>query len=216
MIGHSLSPVDWDYFKEVHHAAPKASWFFGLHGLRDLNNVQNLTEELKLASYRVFRTDVIHTTRLPEIERQTDTAPEKAATYIGKGVKANASGKDLTIEQEGRTVFEIILPAEVRRAVFFNAHLIVKLNDINKNILVFSQNGADWNFIARLKPTQNQDLINRRLQHIYITNEEITFVYNNRVRAFNLHTGVVSWTKPIRGAKDHSFPGIDIYDDLVK
>lgn len=216
MIGHSLSPVDWDYFKEVQQTAPKASWFFGLHGLRDLNNVQNLTEELKLATYRVFRTDVIHTAKLPEIEHQVATAPEKAVTYIGKGVKAVASGKNLTIEQEGHVVFEIILPAIVRRAVFFGPHLIVKLNDIHKNILMFSQNGEDWIFIARLKPTQNQDLINRGLQHIYMTNDEITFVYNNRVRAFDLHTGVVSWTKPMQGAKDRPFPGTDIYNDLMK
>ncbi len=216
VIGHSLSPVDWDYFKEVQQTTPKASWFFGLHGLRDLNNVQNLTEELKLATYRVFRTDVIHTAKLPEIEHQVATAPEKAVTYIGKGVKAVASGKNLTIEQEGRVVFEIILPAIVRRAVFFGPHLIVKLNDIHKNVLLFSKNGEGWNFIARLKPTQNQDLINRRLQHIYMTNDEITFVYNNRVRAFDLHTGVVSWTKPMQGAKDRPFPGTDIYNDLMK
>lgn len=137
-------------------------------------------------------------------------------TYIGKGVKAVASGKNLTIKQEGHAVFEIILPAEVRRAVFFGPHLIIKLNDIDKDILLFSQNGERWNFIARLKPTQNQDLINRRLQHIYMTNEEITFVYNNRVRAFDLHTGVVSWTKPMQGSKDRFFPGTDIYDDLMK
>lgn len=215
-IGHSLSPVDWDYFRKVRNAAPKASWFFGLHGLRDLNNVQNLAKELKLDSYRVFRTDVIHTTKLQEPEGQIATAPEKAVTYIGKGVKTIASGKDLIIEQEGRTIFEIILPAEVHRAVFFGPHLIIKLNDISKDILLFSQNGERWNFIARLKPTQNQDLINRRLQHIYMTNDEITFVYNNRVRAFDLRTGVVSWTKPMQGAKDRSFPGTDIYDDLMK
>lgn len=215
-IGHSLSPVDWDYFKAVRNAAPKASWFFGLHGLRDLNNVQNLAKELKLDSYRVFRTDVIHTTKLPEPEGQIAIAPKKAVAYIGKGVKAIASGKDLVIEQGGHTIFEIILPAEVHRAVFFGPHLIIKLNDIDKNILLFSQNGEGWNYIARLKPTQNQDLINRRLQHIYMTNEEITFVYNNRVRAFDLRTGVVSWTKPMQGAKDRFFPGTDIYDDLMK
>lgn len=216
VIGHSLSPVDWDYFKEVRRAAPKASWFFGLHGLRDLNNVQDLTEELKLATYHAFRTDVIHTNKLPEIERKVATASEKAVTYIGKDVKAVASGKNLTIEQEGCAVFEIILPAKVRRAVFFGPHLIVKLNDIHKDILLFSQNGENWRFIARLKPTQNQDLINRRLQHIYMTNDEITFVYNNRVRAFDLHTGVVSWTKPMQGAKDRPHPGTDIYNDLMK
>ncbi len=216
VIGHSLSPVDWDYFKEVHRAVPKASWFFGLHDLKDLNNVQNLTKGLNLDSYRVFRTDVIHTTKLPEAERQVATAPEKTVAYIRKDVKAIASGKGLVIEQEGHTVFEIILPAEVSQAVFFGPHLIVKLNDIYKNILLFSQNSEGWTFIARLKPTQNQDLINRRLQHIYMTNDEIVFVYNNRVRAFDLRTGVVSWTKPMQRAKDRSFPGTDIYDDLMK
>ena len=135
---------------------------------------------------------------------------------IGKGVKAIASGKDLVIKQGGRTIFEIILPAEVRRAVFFGPHLIIKLNDINKNILLFSQNEKGWNFIARLKPTQNQELINRRLQHIYMTNEEITFVYNNRARTFDLRTGIVSWTKHMQGAKDRPFPGTDIYDELMK
>lgn len=216
VIGHSLSPVDWDYFKEVHRAAPKASWFFGLHGVRDLSNVQNLAKELNLDGYSVFRTDVIHTAKLPEPEHQVATASEKTVAYIGKGAKAITSGKNLIIEQEGRTVFDIILPVEVRRAVFFGPHLILKLNDIYENILLFSKNGEGWNFTARLKPTQNQGLINRRLQHIYVTNEEITFVYNNRVRAFDLRTGVVSWTKRMQGAKDRSFPGTDLYDDLMK
>lgn len=59
VIGHSISPVDWDYFAEVKKKAKNAHWFFGIYGLNDLRNMTKLVKELKIKNYNVFRTDGI-------------------------------------------------------------------------------------------------------------------------------------------------------------
>lgn len=61
VIGHSLSPVDWDYFIEVKKKAENVHWYFGIHGLNDLRNMSKLTKSLDIKNYSVFRTDGIWT-----------------------------------------------------------------------------------------------------------------------------------------------------------
>lgn len=68
VIGHSLSPIDWDYFLETAKNAPKAHWYFGCYGIDDLENMQQLVNALGV-TYTVFRTDGISVTRLPEPEK---------------------------------------------------------------------------------------------------------------------------------------------------
>mgnify|MGYP003001205241 CR=1 FL=1 len=68
VIGHSLSPIDWDYFLEAAKNAPKAHWYFGCYGIDDLENMQRLVSILGV-EYTVFRTDGISVTRLPEPEK---------------------------------------------------------------------------------------------------------------------------------------------------
>ncbi|MBS6956130.1 MAG: hypothetical protein KH230_23210 [Enterocloster asparagiformis] len=72
MIGHSLSPVDWDYFAEVASrvaGSKEVQWFFGCHGLRDLENLQTLLEKLDIArsSVFVFRADDITETPIKNV-----------------------------------------------------------------------------------------------------------------------------------------------------
>lgn len=42
VIGHSISPVDWDYFIEVKKRAENAHWYFGIYGMNDLRNMTEL------------------------------------------------------------------------------------------------------------------------------------------------------------------------------
>lgn len=61
VIGHSISPVDWDYFAEVKEKTENAHWYFGIHGLNDLHNMSELIKNLNIKKYSVFRTDGIRT-----------------------------------------------------------------------------------------------------------------------------------------------------------
>ena len=61
VIGHSISPVDWDYFLEVAKHTPAAHWYFGCHGIHDLENMQHLAKLLGIDPV-VFRTDGISVT----------------------------------------------------------------------------------------------------------------------------------------------------------
>lgn len=65
VIGHSFSPVDWDYFAEVAARLADRSrtrWYFGCHSLRDLRNLEQLLHRLHLerSQVAIFRTDTIH------------------------------------------------------------------------------------------------------------------------------------------------------------
>ncbi len=55
-IGHSLSPVDWAYFREVQaRAAPDAAWCFSAHSARDLDSIHRFTKELSIQNWCVFK-----------------------------------------------------------------------------------------------------------------------------------------------------------------
>lgn len=46
VIGHSLSPVDWDYFRRVHASCPDAHWYVSYYGETDLQNCRALMAQL--------------------------------------------------------------------------------------------------------------------------------------------------------------------------
>lgn len=56
VIGHSLSPVDWDYFCEVNEMCPNARWYVSYYGVNDLKNCRTLMEILNTTDFSVFRT----------------------------------------------------------------------------------------------------------------------------------------------------------------
>lgn len=53
VIGHSLSPVDWDYFRRVNSACPDAHWYVSYYGEKDLTNCQTLMAQLGIRQDRV-------------------------------------------------------------------------------------------------------------------------------------------------------------------
>lgn len=53
VIGHSLSPVDWDYFRRVHASCPDALWYVSYYGEKDLKNCQALIAQLGIRQDKV-------------------------------------------------------------------------------------------------------------------------------------------------------------------
>lgn len=53
VIGHSMAPVDWDYFMELHRHCPDADWYIGYHGVNDLKNCEKLSAKLGIDPRRI-------------------------------------------------------------------------------------------------------------------------------------------------------------------
>lgn len=53
VIGHSMAPVDWDYFMEVHRNCPDATWYIGYYGVNDLKNCDKLSAKLNIDKNRI-------------------------------------------------------------------------------------------------------------------------------------------------------------------
>ena len=53
-IGHSISPVDWDYFREIRDKTGDAHWYFGIYGLNDLRNMAGLVKTFDIKNFNVF------------------------------------------------------------------------------------------------------------------------------------------------------------------
>ena len=112
----------------------------------------------------------------------------------------------------------LILSSHGKQAIFFENKLLFLndpdrnnvLDDLDRDILLFRKTDQNWSFIDQLRAFEHQSLINRRLKHVYITESEITFVYNNRIRTYFLENGELIKNKQVQKAKDKHYPGADI------
>ena len=67
-----------------------------------------------------------------------------------------------------------------------------------------------WVYIDELKSISNQNLLNRRLQYVYLNNKKLSFIYNNRIREYSLDTGELIRNQSKRDAKNGYYEGKEI------
>lgn len=216
VIGHSLSKVDWDYFHEIKSMVPEASWYFGVFGFTALKNLQKLVDKLDLKHYFVFRTDGISTS--PNKEAKCGKKPfvpheprPRIFTEGGTMVTVN-QGYDLTVDNS----LEVILPSQVKKVVFLTDYIFVFLNDIEANVLLLNKQNEKWRFTACLESIEHQSIVNRRLRHVFFMEESITFVYNNRVKVYDLQSGSLISNRQIQDAKSKTYNGLNISDKFIR
>ena len=94
VIGHSLSPVDRDYFAKVTasiHNVERVRWFFGCRGLRNLENIDQTLTALGIdrSNVYIFRTDDISVT--PLNPAQSPARPQRVPRE--KKLSTSPSGK---------------------------------------------------------------------------------------------------------------------------
>ena len=89
------------------------------------------------------------------------------------------------------------------------------IDDRDGNILLFRKQEKNWTFVNRLKGFEHQSLINRRLNHIYYEGTVITFVFNNRVRKYDLNSGEMVVNQQLRDAKSKEYSGIDLMKQFL-
>lgn len=174
VIGHSISLVDWDYFIEVNKKASNAHWYFGIYGLNDLRNMAELVKSLNIKNYDIFRTDSIW------------TKPKK----VGNGKASQRALKPRIFQEDEITVtirqmydlmigdsYEIILSNYAKSIVIYEHCIFVVMDDLDRNIIFFKRQAKGWTFVSVLESFLHQSLINRRLRHIFLNEDDIIFVY---------------------------------------
>lgn len=212
VIGHSISPVDWDYFLEVAKNTPDAHWYFGCHGIHDLENTQRLANILEIDPI-VFRTDGISVTKITESEKKTQVhkpdwkkkqSPDRKWNVQWLGKRINIMGS------AGQT--NRIMQDNIMRCVFSPAGdiLFVIINGLDAGIPFFRLLDGTWVYIDEMETIPNQNLLNRRLRYVYLNREKIAFVYNNRVREYSLETGALVRNLARRDAKSEHYEGVEI------
>ena len=229
VIGHSFSAVDWAYFSEIATSLSDARgvhWYFGCHGLRDLNSLEKLLKELRIerSDVSVFRTDDITVTPLKD-DRASSSAPKstvaktRCTTLDGKwAVKTSGNTLSIVNRETDKADYEVMFPSFVNN-VFFGPtgkHLFGVIKGSDPGIFLFGIKDGHWRLLSELQSIPNQGIINRRLNHVFLTDREVIFVYNNRVRKYSLADGMLVANQPRRNAGSLSYEGENISHLFLK
>ena len=219
VIGHSVSPVDWDYFAEVAAHAPGARWYFGCHGLRDLDNIGQLLAKLSVdpATVTIFRTDDIVVTPRKGVEptkllpsgKMRGSSPDKS--WIIKTWDRELS----VIERKSGAVnYSVMFSTPINDAFFLpdGASLLAVIRGADTGVFLFRLKAGRWGFVDELVGFPRQSLLNSRLNHVYLTEREIAFVYNNRIRRYSLEDARLLSNRAHRNARFGSYKGTEITD----
>lgn len=223
VIGHSMSPVDWDYFKKIASELEEIQnvvWYIGVHGLNDLKNMEALVRELGIEKKNIvlFRTDQIRVNFYPA----PALPPEKKVTerILGESPdrKWRAKISDRVFQiidlEQNNTAYEALLTPDVRKAFFDQSgkYLFLIIRGVYAGVLLFVQQDGVWTLVNELRGIPNQGILNKRLQKVLLSETAITFVYNNRVRRYNLDDGRIVANNPVRNAGERDFTkdGADI------
>lgn len=223
VIGHSLSQVDWLYFKIIKEMLPSENhvhWYFGCYNLQNLDNLSVLTKYLSLPNkdFSIFRTDVIRVKLHHKANIKSNV--NKKPSWVKCSVSADArwmvwkSGNQVRIDPINAlgTGDSVLLFGIVRDAVFISEQsLLIAVEGLYKSILLFRFSDGNWHLLRELEPIPNQGLLNRRLKSIYLIEREIYFVYNNRVRTYGVCDGILHSNKAIRNAGNRMYSGKEIF-----
>lgn len=223
VIGHSFSPVDWDYFAEVASNLSNIKhthWYFGCHSLRDLKNLEQMLKKLNIenSNVSIFRTDEIHVAPMSDekAKSQTGNLPKEKIRCISpdsKWVVKTMANRLSIVNQEKQTAdYEVQFSAGISRAFFFHSgdYLAIIIRGVDPGIFLFHLEDGHWCFVNELENIQNQSLLNLRLRHVFLTDQDLSFVYNNRVRKYSLLDGTLIANQAQRNAKSHFYEGEDI------
>ncbi len=223
VIGHSFSPVDWDYFVEV--AANLSNrknthWYFGCHSLRDLKNLEQMLKKLNIenSNISVFRTDEIHVTPMTDEKEKSPTGnlPNEKTRCISPdskwAVKTMSNWLSIVDQEQHAADYEVQFSTGISNAFFFHSGncLAIIIRGADPGVYLFHLEDGHWNFVNELESIQNQSVLNPRLRHVFLTGRDLTFVYNSRVRKYSLSDGSLIANQARRNAGTYSYEGEDI------
>lgn len=229
VIGHSLAPVDRDYFAEVASRLPDnkgTHWYFGCHGLRDLERLEQLCQVLGIeqSAVSVFRTDDIAVTPLKE-----ESAPVLVGNRPFKKTRCTSADSRWSVQTAGCSLFivnrekqetdyETMFSGYVSNAFFVSSgeYLFAVIRGVDPGVFLFRITDGHWNFVNELEGIPNQGVITPRLRRVFLTTREVIFVYNSRVRSYSLADGMLASNRGLRNAGSLSYDGEEISHLFLK
>lgn len=119
----------------------------------------------------------------------------------------------LIVNQESLAVdYEVVFSSHVSKAFFVQSgkYLFAIIHGSNQGIFIFRIVDNHWSFVNELESIPNQSLINRRLCYVFLTAQDIIFVYNNRTRKYSLADGSLVSNKALRNARNYVYDGEDV------
>ena len=221
-VGHSFAPVDQDYFAAVAAALPDSEtvqWYFGCHGLHDLERLERMLPKISLDRSRVYvcPTDNIRTTPLPAISAKpaVNAPKEKVQCASPDGQwQMITCGRWLSIRdtKQKKDAYRVLCSTPASRGLFAqNARLLfVVAFGAEPGVLLFRRTDESWQFVNELHLPGRMHLLNQRLNYAYLTDDQIVFVYNNRVCRFSLDDGNLISSKAVRNAKSARYEGLEV------
>lgn len=224
-IGHSLYPVDWDYFREImdnNSAKDSIRWYFGCHGIKDLVHIGNFVDHFGLDKSRVFifRTDLIHVSLFQEDACVFGKSNHNSHGKTHLGVSDNGKweiiceGKKVSIlkKQTNAALFTRIFSVDISGCVFDSSSMCLFLvaRGLYEGIFLLRFEDNEWRYIHELEGIPNQGVITKRLRRIVLNDGQITFIYNSRVRKYDVTDGKLVYNKPAQRAFEQKYEGEDL------
>lgn len=221
-IGHSFAPVDQDHFAAVTTALPDPGavrWYFGCHGLHDLERLEQMLIKIGLdrSSVYVCPTDNIRTSPLPEASAgPAVNVPKERVRCVSQDGRWQmiTCGAWLSIRDTKREkdAYCILCSTPASRGLFVqDARLLfVMILGAEPGVLLFRRTDEGWQFVNELHPSGHMHLLNQRLNYVYLTDNQIVFVYNNRVCNFSLDDGNLVFNRAVRNARFAHYEGLEI------
>lgn len=203
VIGHSLSEVDWDYFREINKDG--FNWYFSCYGLRDLENIKRFTQAFSISNDKVhiFRLDGIKVNVKDEKIDKTKALTKERILCSKEDINVCEFNGKLNIYEGNKQRYSLIFKRWINKGILFDRFLMV-VCDGGVHLL---KHDKQWDYVRELEPIPNQNLINRRLDRIMLHNGKLTFIYNSRIRKYRLADGELIENTAVRNARGMELPG---------
>ena len=75
---------------------------------------------------------------------------------------------------------------------------------------------GEWKYLGELEGIPNQGVITKRLDRILIDEDRVLFIYQNRVRIYNLSDGTLMINKAVRQAVNQQYVGKNLTEEFQK
>ena len=219
VIGHSLSEVDMDYFKkviEVNKNKNSISWFFSCYGLRDLKQIDHFVDAINIdkTEVTVFRTDTIcvKINNLKPLKTE-NKSKEKLLCKSNNGnwIVKTIDRRLYCEEKSGHVILYNIFFKPISFAFFDNSEqfLFVRIKDSKSGLFIYKLNNKEWQIVDELS-SAGVSLFYHNLQKVYLDKKVLTFIYNNRIKKYDISTGELISNNKKMGARLLQFSGEDV------
>ena len=227
-IGHSLYPVDWAYFEEVicqNQNPDDVEWYFGCFGREDLERIGTFTERFGISHDKVhiFRTDIIRTKPIEDLTDKRPAQPMDRERSLGcsDSGRWKVVGRGKTVEirdtRKGTAKFVRIFNTAMNGAVFVDDSIcLLVARGINAGVFLLRYSDSHWHYELELEGIPNQGLITKRLHRILRDGDQLIFVYQSRVRKYDLNDGALVLNKGMQKAPERAFSGENITEKFKR